>query len=97
MRVAYTRAEDMAYATFRPAALITIKSGFTSDGKIVAWQFDGYHAGDRPFLGRRGSDTPYDVADVKCTTYTSGSPLSTGSYRSLGGAVNHFAREVAHR
>jgi isoquinoline 1-oxidoreductase len=28
------------------------------------------------------------------TTYTSDSPLATGSYRSLGGAANHFAREV---
>jgi isoquinoline 1-oxidoreductase len=31
---------------------------------------------------------------VKVTTYTSDSPLSTGSYRSLGGAANHFAREA---
>jgi isoquinoline 1-oxidoreductase len=94
VRVAYTRAEDMMYATMRPAALITIKSGFTSDGRVVAWQYDGYHAGDRPFLGRRGSDTPYTVPHVRVTTYTSGSPLATGSYRSLGAAANHFAREV---
>ncbi len=94
VRVAYTRQEEMTYATFRPAALITVKSGFKSDGTIVAWQFDGYHAGERPFLGRRGSDTPYDVPHVKVTTYTSDSPLPSGSYRSLGGAVNHFAREV---
>jgi nicotinate dehydrogenase subunit B len=94
VRVAYTRAEDMMYATVRPAAVIVVKSGFTPDGKIVAWQFDAYHAGDRPFLGRRGSDSPYDTPHVRVTTYTSDSPLSTGSYRSLGGAVNHFAREV---
>jgi len=94
VRVAYTRAEDMTYATVRPAAVIVVKSGFASDGKIVAWQFDAYHAGDRPFLGRRGSESPYDIPHVKVTTYTSGSPLATGSYRSLGGAVNHFAREV---
>jgi isoquinoline 1-oxidoreductase len=94
VRVAYTRAEDMMYATMRPAALITIKSGFTSDGRVVAWQYDGYHAGERPFLGRRGSDTPYTVPHVRVTTYTSGSPLATGSYRSLGAAANHFAREV---
>lgn len=94
VRVAYTRAEDMMYATVRPAALITIKSGFRSDGAIVSWQCDAYHAGDRPFLGRRGSETPYDVPHVKVTTYTSDSPLATGSYRSLGGAANHFAREV---
>jgi isoquinoline 1-oxidoreductase len=94
VRVAYTRAEDMVLGTVRPAALIRIQSGFTSDGRIVAWECHAYHAGDRPFLGRRGSDSPYDTANVKVTTYTSGSPLATGSYRSLGGAANHFAREV---
>ncbi len=94
VRVAYTRTDDTTYATVRPAAVIRIKSGFTSDGKIVAWEVHAYHAGDRPFLGRRGSDSPYDTPHVKVTTYTSDSPLSTGSYRSLGGAANHFAREV---
>ncbi len=94
VRVAYTRAEEMVLATMRPAALIRIKSGFTSDGKIVAWECDAYHAGDRPFLGRRGSDSPYDTQHIKVTTFTSDSPLSTGSYRSLGAAANHFAREV---
>jgi isoquinoline 1-oxidoreductase len=94
VRVAYTRAEDMIYATMRPAAVIRIKSGFTPDGRIVAWECDAYHAGDRPFLGRRGSDSPYGAPHVKVTTYTSDSPLATGSYRSLGAAVNHFAREV---
>ncbi len=93
VRVAYTRQEEMAWATFRPAALIDVKSGFRSDGTIVAWEFNGYHAGDRPFLGRRGSETPYDIPNVKVSAYTSDSPLRTGSYRSLGGAVNHFARE----
>lgn len=94
VRVAYTRVEDMLYATMRPAAVIRIKSGFTADGKIVAWECHAYHACDRPFLGRRGSDSPYDTPHIKVTTYTSDSPLATGSYRSLGAAANHFAREV---
>jgi isoquinoline 1-oxidoreductase len=93
VRVAFSRDEEMSYASFRPAALFKVKSGFTNDGKIVAWQFDGYHAGDRPFLGRRGSETPYDTPHVRVTAYTSESPMRTGSYRSLGGAANHFARE----
>ena len=93
VRVAYSRAEEMQLATHRPAALIEIKSGFTSDGRIVAWQYKGYHAGDRPFLGRRGSETPYDTPHVNVTVYVSHSPLPSGSYRSLGGAANHFARE----
>lgn len=94
VRVAYSRLDEMQTATVRPAGLFSVKSGFTSDGRIVAWQFDAYHAGDRPFLGRRGSETPYDIAHARVTTYTCDSPLATGSYRSLGAAANHFAREV---
>jgi isoquinoline 1-oxidoreductase len=94
VRVAYTRAEEMTIATVRPAAVLRIKSGFMSDGRLTAWECHAYHAGDRPFLGRRGSDSPYDAPHVKVTTYTSDSPLATGSYRSLGAAANHFAREV---
>lgn len=94
VRVAFSRTDDTMYATVRPAALITVRSGFMRDGTLVAWESHGYHAGERPFLGRRGSDTPYAVAHVRVTTYTSGSPLATGSYRSLGGAANHFAREA---
>ncbi len=93
VRVAYTRNEEMVWSTFRPAALIQIKSSFKSDGRIVAWEYRAYHAGERPFIGRRGSETPYDTPNVNVTVFTSDSPLPTGSYRSLGGAVNHFARE----
>src|SRR4029079_6216838 len=94
VRVAYTRAEDMIYATMRPAAVIRIKSGFTSDGRLTAYECHAYHAGDRPFLGRRRSARPCYPPHTQVTTYTSDSPLATGSYRSLGAAANHFAREV---
>jgi len=95
VRVAYTRQEEMQWGTVRPAALIEVRSGFRSDGTLTAWEFNAYHAtNERPFIGRRGSDTPYDVPHVNVTTYSSQSPLRVGSYRSLGGAVNHFARET---
>ena len=94
VRVAYTRVEETTWSTFRPAALIEIKSGFTSDGRIVAWEFSAIHAGERAMIGRRGSQTPYDTPHVLVTVARGESPLRVGSYRSLGGAVNHFAREV---
>ncbi len=93
VRVAYTRAEDTAWGSFRPAALIQVRSGFKMDGTIVAWEFQAYHAGNRAVIGRRGSDTPYSVPNVSVVVHASDSPLRVGSYRSLGGAVNHFARE----
>ena len=93
VRVAYTRLEEMVWSNFRPAALIEIKSGFMADGRIVAWECNAYHAGPSANIGRRGSDSPYDVPHVKVTVASSDSPVRTGSYRSLGAAVNHFARE----
>ncbi|MEE8421269.1 MAG: molybdopterin cofactor-binding domain-containing protein [Dehalococcoidia bacterium] len=94
VRVAYTRDEETTLSTFRPAALIEIKSGFTSDGRIVAWEARATHAGERAMIGRRGSMTPYDTPHAFSEVSRSDSPLRSGSYRSLGGAVNHFAREV---
>jgi isoquinoline 1-oxidoreductase len=93
VRIAYTRADEMVWGNFRPAALIEIKSGFRKDGTIVGWEFNAYHAGPSANIGRRGSDGPYDIPHVKVTVSTSDSPIRTGSYRSLGAAVNHFARE----
>lgn len=93
VRVAYTRAEDTAWGSFRPAALIEVKSGFKEDGTIVAWEFNAYHAGERAPVARRGSETPYNTPNAAVTVSCADSPLRVGSYRSLGGAVNNFARE----
>jgi isoquinoline 1-oxidoreductase len=95
VRVGWTRAEEMEWATFRPAALITIRSGFNSDGTLVAWDFHAIHTTtDRPMIGQRGSECPYEAAHRKVVVSAGPAPLRPGSYRSLGGAVNHFAREV---
>ncbi len=95
VRVAWSRAEEIAWATFRPAAVIEVRSGFKGDGRLVAWSFEAVHAAKaRPLIGQRGSDTPYDVANVHVTVAAGDGPLPAGSFRSLGGAVNHFAREV---
>jgi isoquinoline 1-oxidoreductase len=94
VRVAYDRHEEMTWATFRPAALITIRSGFDGDGQITAWDYHAIHSTtDRPNIGQRGSETPYLVEDVRVVASAGPAPLQPGSYRSLGCAVNHFARE----
>lgn len=95
VRVAYTRAEEMTYTTFRPAALITIRSGFDGDGRVTAWDYHAVHTTtDRPMIGQRGSETPYACADLRAVVSAGPAPLRPGSYRSLGCAVNHFGREV---
>jgi isoquinoline 1-oxidoreductase len=82
------------WGTVRPAALIEIRSGFQADGRIVAWDCTAYHTGDRPQRGQRGADTPYNTPNVRIAVADSESPMRAGSYRSLGCAANHFAREV---
>jgi isoquinoline 1-oxidoreductase len=95
VRVAYTREEEMTWSTFRPAALITVRSGFDGNGQLTAWDFHAVHTTtDRPMIGQRGSETPYAVSDVRVVVSAGPAPLKPGSYRSLGCAVNHFAREV---
>ena len=94
VRVSLTRQEEFIWSTVRPAALIEIRSGFKSDGTITAWEYTAYHAGETAFRGQRGADTPYNTPNVRIVTANSEAPLRSGSYRSLGGALNHFAREV---
>jgi len=93
VRVAYTRQEDATEGTFRPAALIEIKSAFRADGKITAWQCEAIHAGPMGYIAQRGAQTPYAMKDVAVHVYCANTLVRVGSYRSLGGAVNHFARE----
>ena len=94
VRVAHSRSEEFMWGTVRPAALIEIRSGFQGDGKILAWECTAYHTGDRPQRGQRGADTPYNTPNVRIAVADCESPLRAGSYRSLGCAANHFAREV---
>jgi isoquinoline 1-oxidoreductase len=94
VRVASSRSEEFEQSTVRPAALIEIRSGVKADGTITAWEYMAYHAGGGAFRGQRGADTLYNTPNVRVAVAGTESPLNSGSYRSLGGAVNHFAREV---
>lgn len=93
VRVAYTRQEDATEGTFRPAALMEIKSAFRSDGTITAWQCEAIHAGPTGYIAQRGAETPYAVENIAVNVYCANTLVRVGSYRTLGAAVNHFARE----
>jgi len=87
--VQWTRKEEFFYDTFRPAAVVKITSGVNKSGKIMVWDFNEY------FAGSRGSDTIYDVADAKTTSYSSRNahPFGTGAWRAPANNTNTFARE----
>jgi len=87
VKVVWTREEEFTWAYFRPAGVIEIKSGISSDGTLTAWEFHNYHSGSS------GIETPYDVANQRTEYHAVPLILRSGSYRGLAATANHFARE----
>ncbi|MBM3813700.1 MAG: isoquinoline 1-oxidoreductase [Acidimicrobiia bacterium] len=84
----WTRAEEFAWAYFRPAGLFEIQAGFDGNGKLTAWDYTNYNAGGA------GLDTPYAVANSRIRFLYTDSPLREGSYRGIAATANNFAREL---
>jgi CO/xanthine dehydrogenase Mo-binding subunit len=93
VQIIWSRADEFFYDTFRPAAVVKIKSGMTDSGKIVSWDYNIYG------MGGRGSDLFYDVPHHRTTIYQSlqGNErmhdLGTGPWRAPDNNTNSFARE----
>jgi len=94
VQVAWTRTEEFFNDTFRPAAVVKIKSGIDDSGKIVFWDYIVY------FAGERGSQHFYDIPHHR-TVSTGGGwrgipgahPFGTGAWRAPGNNTNTHARE----
>lgn len=94
VQVAWTRAEEFFYDTFRPAATIKVSSGISGDGKLTLWDYQVYGA------GARGSDVFYDVPNKSVRVYgewgraPSGMhPFAVGAWRAPAANSNRFAGE----
>ncbi|MGA3086690.1 MAG: molybdopterin cofactor-binding domain-containing protein [Thermodesulfobacteriota bacterium] len=94
VQVMWSRKEEFFNDTFRPAAIIKIKSGLTDAGRISFWKYDTYYA------GTRGAEQLYAVAHHKETAYggwmapnAGGQLFRTGAWRAPGNSTNTFARE----
>ncbi|MGH9611649.1 MAG: molybdopterin cofactor-binding domain-containing protein, partial [Bryobacteraceae bacterium] len=83
----WTREEEFTWAYFRPAGVIEARSGAAKDGIITAWEFQNYNSGPSAV------NTPYEIANQRCTFHPTKYPLRQGSYRGLAATANHFARE----
>ena len=59
----------------------------------LCFRCEAIHAGPLGYIAQRGAQTPYAVEDVAVTVYCANTLVRVGSYRSLGAAANHFARE----
>ena len=93
VQVAWSRQEEFFYDTFRPAAVVKIRSGATQEGRILSWSFDTY------FAGPRGIEQFYDIPHHReashghYTGIPGAHPFSTGPWRAPGINTNTFARE----
>jgi len=89
----WTRDEEFFYDTFHPAGVIKIRSGIDKSGLIKLWEYNIYYSGSR------GSETIYDVPNVKTTHYRQNKnappvhPFGTGAWRAPNANSNTFARE----
>ncbi len=92
VQVCRTRAEEFFQDSFRPAAIVKIKSGVDAEGKIVFWDYDV------AFAGERGSQQFYAIPNHRTAARSSGwssgaHPFATGAWRAPGNNTNSFARE----
>lgn len=94
VQVAWSRAEEFFYDTFRPAAVVKIKSGVDGSGRIHLWDYNVY------FAGERCSQQFYEIAHHRTTVRgewmgggTGAHPLGVGAWRAPACNTNCFARE----
>ena len=87
VKLTWTREEEFSWAYFRPAGVIEVSSGVSSDGLVTAWEFHNYNSGGA------GIQTMYDIPHQRIEFHPSRTPLRQGSYRALSATANHFARE----
>ena len=87
VRVQWTREEEFSWAYFRPAAVIDVRAGATSDGDLRVWDFLDVNAGSA------GIVVPYTVPNRRIRFQPAASPLRQGAYRALAASANNFARE----
>ena len=93
VQLTWSRADEFFYDTFRPAAVVKIKSGLTNSGKIVSWDYNIYG------MGGRGAKLFYDVPHHRttvCRELRNGEkmhPIDTGPWRAPDNNTNSFARE----
>jgi nicotinate dehydrogenase subunit B len=94
VQVMWTRPEEFFYDTFRPAAVVDIRSGVDGGGRICLWDYTVY------FAGSRGSDQFYDVPNNLIKVHgewmggaTGAHPFAVGPWRAPAANTNTFARE----
>jgi nicotinate dehydrogenase subunit B len=95
VQVIWDRAEEFFFDPYRPAAVVKIRAGLDSQGKIAFWDFAGTGAGDRE------ARQFYNVPNQRTTSaggWMGGNPpamhpFDVGPWRAPSVNTNTFARE----
>ena len=95
VQVAWSRAEEFFFDTFRPAAIVKIKSGIDNAGKITLWDYNVYYA------GMRGSRQFYEIPHHKEVVHgrwrglsSKYHPFAVGPWRAPANNTNTYARDM---
>ncbi len=94
VQVVWDRGEEFFYDTFRPAAVVKIRSGLTRAGRIPFWDYAVYCAGERE--ATQFYDIPHQrtVSAGGWQEETPGlHPFAIGPWRAPSANTNTFARE----
>jgi nicotinate dehydrogenase subunit B len=96
VQVTWSRGDEFFYDTFRPAAVIKIRSGLSKIGRIVFWDYQVF------FAGERSSQQFYDIPHHKTVVLGewgggggggSAHPFDVGAWRAPASNSNTFGRE----
>ena len=94
VRVVWSREEEFFYDTFRPAAVVKVRSGLTAAGRVALWDYLVVGAGERG--AAHFYDIPHHrtVAQGGWNANTPGlHPFAIGPWRAPAANTNAFARE----
>jgi len=92
--VIWSRAEEFFFDTFRPAAVVKIRSGLTGGGQMSFWDYKVY------FAGKRGCENFYEIPHHRETVFGEWRigpgihPFSVGPWRAPGANTNVYARDL---
>jgi isoquinoline 1-oxidoreductase len=94
VQVMRTREEEFFYDTFRPAAVVHIRSGIDSSGRMTFWDYEVLFAGERG--AKHFYEIPHHRTTVRPRGWSGGPgthPFATGAWRAPANNTNTFARE----
>lgn len=93
VQVAWSREEEFFFDSFRPAAVVELRSGLDGDNRITFWDYDVR------FAGRRSSEPIYEIPHYRVLSrgsWREGSeahPFKVGAWRAPASNTNVFAME----